>query len=38
MGRAYPDPDEQLFLAEKIASEWVCRYRAPQCLHIDQGT
>ena len=36
---AYPVPNEQaVTVAEKIASEWVCRYGAPQCLHSDQGT
>ena len=36
---AYPIPDQQAStVAEKIASEWVCRYGAPQCLHSDQGT
>uniref|UniRef100_A0A8C9Y874 Gypsy retrotransposon integrase-like protein 1 n=1 Tax=Sander lucioperca TaxID=283035 RepID=A0A8C9Y874_SANLU len=36
---AYPVPNEQATtVAEKIVSEWVCRYGAPQCLHSDQGT
>lgn len=36
---AYPVPNEQaVTVAEKIASEWLCRYGAPQCLHSDQGT
>ena len=36
---AYPVPNEQATtVAEKIASEWVCRYGAPQSLHSDQGT
>lgn len=36
---AYPVPNKQATtVAEKIASEWVCRYGAPQCLHSDQGT
>ena len=35
----YPVPNEQATtVAEKIVSEWVCRYRAPQYLHSDQGT
>jgi len=35
---AYPSPNEQaLTVAEKIASEWVCRYGASQCLPSDQG-
>lgn len=35
---AYPIPNEQATaVAEKIASEWVCRYGAPQCLHSDQA-
>ncbi|KAF0026162.1 hypothetical protein F2P81_020899 [Scophthalmus maximus] len=28
----------QCTVAEKIMSEWVCLYGAPQCLHSDQGT
>ena len=36
---AYPVPNEQAAtVAEKIASEWVCRYGAPHSLHSDQGT
>ena len=36
---AYPVPNEQATtVAEKIASEWVCRYGAPHSLHSDQGT
>uniref|UniRef100_A0A3P8TEZ0 Gypsy retrotransposon integrase-like protein 1 n=1 Tax=Amphiprion percula TaxID=161767 RepID=A0A3P8TEZ0_AMPPE len=36
---AYPVPDIQAAtVAEKIASEWVCRYGAPYSLHSDQGT
>ncbi|KAJ8009501.1 hypothetical protein DPEC_G00089540 [Dallia pectoralis] len=36
---AYPVPNQQATtVAEKIVSEWVCRYGAPQCLHSDQGT
>lgn len=35
---AYPIPNEHATtVAEKIASEWVCRYGAPQCLNSDQG-
>ncbi|KAM6975889.1 retrovirus-related Pol polyprotein from transposon 412 [Tautogolabrus adspersus] len=36
---AYPVPDMQAStVAEKIVSEWVCRYGAPHSLHSDQGT
>ncbi|XP_037834631.1 uncharacterized protein LOC112450568 [Kryptolebias marmoratus] len=36
---AYPLSDEQApTVAEKIVSEWVCRYGAPHSLHSDQGT
>lgn len=36
---AYPVPNEQaITVAEKIVSEWVCRYGAPHTLHSDQGT
>ncbi|KAI3375555.1 hypothetical protein L3Q82_003886 [Scortum barcoo] len=36
---AYPVPNEQAStVAEKIASEWVCRYGAPLSLHSDQDT
>uniref|UniRef100_A0A3P9KFW8 Gypsy retrotransposon integrase-like protein 1 n=1 Tax=Oryzias latipes TaxID=8090 RepID=A0A3P9KFW8_ORYLA len=35
---AYPVPNEQATtVAEKIVSEWVCRYGAPYQLHSDQG-
>ncbi|XP_078799615.1 uncharacterized protein LOC144990300 [Oryzias latipes] len=35
---AYPVPNEQATtVAEKIVSEWVCRYGAPYELHSDQG-
>lgn len=35
---AYPIPNEEAStVAEKIASEWVCRYGAPHTLHSDQG-
>lgn len=36
---AYPVPNEQaLTVAEKVVSEWVCRFGAPHTLHSDQGT
>nr|XP_061825306.1 uncharacterized protein LOC133612154 [Nerophis lumbriciformis] len=35
---AFPIPNEQaVTVAEVLASEWVCRYGAPQALHSDQG-
>ena len=35
---AFPLPNEQaVTVAEVLASEWVCRYGAPQTLHSDQG-
>ena len=35
---AFPLPNEQaVTVAEVLASEWVCRYEAPQTLHSDQG-
>ncbi|XP_034549911.1 uncharacterized protein LOC117820296 [Notolabrus celidotus] len=35
---AYPLPnDKAVTVAEVLASEWVCRYGAPQTLHSDQG-
>lgn len=35
---AYPLPDQQaVTVARVLASEWVCRYGAPQTLHSDQG-
>ena len=34
---AFPLPNEQaVTVAEVLASEWVCRYGAPQTLHSDQ--
>ncbi|XP_028299789.1 uncharacterized protein LOC114461699 [Gouania willdenowi] len=36
---AYPVPNElATTVAEKIVSEWVCRYGAPRALHSDQGS
>lgn len=36
---AYPVPNQEATtVADKIASEWVCRYGAPHSLHSDQGT
>ena len=35
---AFPLPDQQaVTVAKVLASEWVCRYGAPQTLHSDQG-
>ncbi|XP_036001790.1 uncharacterized protein LOC118565513 [Fundulus heteroclitus] len=35
---AFPLPnDKAVTVAEVLASEWVCRYGAPQTLHSDQG-
>ncbi|XP_061754270.1 uncharacterized protein LOC133551511 isoform X2 [Nerophis ophidion] len=35
---AIPIPNEQaVTVAEVLASEWVCRYGAPQTLHSDKG-
>ncbi|KAJ8369382.1 hypothetical protein SKAU_G00094100 [Synaphobranchus kaupii] len=35
---AFPLPNERaVTVAEVLASEWMCRYGAPQTLHSDQG-
>uniref|UniRef100_A0A3Q3IN77 Gypsy retrotransposon integrase-like protein 1 n=1 Tax=Monopterus albus TaxID=43700 RepID=A0A3Q3IN77_MONAL len=35
---AFPLPNDQaVTVAEVLASQWVCRYGAPQTLHSDQG-
>lgn len=36
---AYPVPNQEATtVADKTASEWVCRYGVPHSLHSDQGT